>query len=372
MRNRGSLTKALLTGLAIALIPITAVSAQKVTPGSTCKVLNQKVVNLNKTYSCIKSGNKLVWNKGVSKSTSTLPTDIPISIDNLDLKGVPQKAYDNVIKVLKSRPRADYEPTKFIGPNVKQARVDQELSGLERAIDLWAPYFQPDKFQVVYVVKGDEEWIEKKSTELGLSSMLRPGETWSDNMKTYTPCNSAAAGVANQIPTFVQCLAAPYSGGYKQTGPHEYTHLFQQSYGGSKMYRIPWYTEGSASYFGWTLGFYISNLNFIERENWLRSLYFNMDNEAKSDFKSKDMQRFKTRMKMLIPSANQSIANASYWAGGLATEALVALQGFDKFVEFTKNIQTNSDMSSLLKKTYGFNEEYFYEKLAPYIWAQIP
>jgi hypothetical protein len=362
----------ILIALAFLGSSISAPSFAAVKAGGACKKAGATSVALSKTYTCIKSGNKLVWNKGVSKSTSTVPTNIPISIDNLDLKGVPQKAYDNVVKVLKSRPRANYEPTKFIGPNVKQARVDQELSGLERAIDLWAPYFQPDKFQVVYVVRGDEEWIEKKSTELGLSSMLRPGDTWSNVMKTYTPCNSAAAGVANQIPTFVQCLAAPYSGGYKQVGPHEYTHLFQQSYGGSNMYRIPWYTEGSASYFGWTLGFYTYNLNFNERENWLKSLYFNLDNEAKSDFKSKDMQRFKNRMKMLIPSANQSIANASYWAGGLATEALVALQGFDKFVEFTKNFQTNSDMSSLLKQTYGFNEDYFYEKLAPYVWAQIP
>jgi hypothetical protein len=363
---------ALLIALAFLGTSLSVPAFAAVKAGGACKKAGATSVALSKTYTCIKSGNKLVWNKGVSKSTSTVPTNIPISIDNLDLKGVPQKAYDNVVKVLKSRPRANYEPTKFIGPNVKQARVDQELSGLERAIDLWAPYFQPDKFQVVYVVRGDEEWIEKKSTELGLSSMLRPGDTWSNVMKTYTPCNSAAAGVANQIPTFVQCLAAPYSGGYKQVGPHEYTHLFQQSYGGSNMYRIPWYTEGSASYFGWTLGFYTYNLNFNERENWLKSLYFNLDNEAKSDFKSKDMQRFKNRMKMLIPSANQSIANASYWAGGLATEALVALQGFDKFVEFTKNFQTNSDMSSLLKQTYGFNEDYFYEKLAPYVWAQIP
>jgi len=106
--------------------------------GGACKKAGATSVALSKTYTCIKSGNKLVWNKGVSKSTSTVPTNIPISIDNLDLKGVPQKAYDNVVKVLKSRPRANYEPTKFIGPNVKQARVDQELSGLERAIDLWA------------------------------------------------------------------------------------------------------------------------------------------------------------------------------------------------------------------------------------------
>ena len=46
MQIRGSLTKGLLIALAVALIPVAAVSAQKVTPGSTCKVLKQKVVGL--------------------------------------------------------------------------------------------------------------------------------------------------------------------------------------------------------------------------------------------------------------------------------------------------------------------------------------
>jgi hypothetical protein len=42
--------------IVFSLIPLTAVSAQKVTPGSTCKVLNQKVVYQSKTFTCIKSG----------------------------------------------------------------------------------------------------------------------------------------------------------------------------------------------------------------------------------------------------------------------------------------------------------------------------
>ena len=373
MRIQASLLKGLLIALAVALIPVTAVSAQKIAPGSSCKVLKQKVNYLNKTYTCKKSGKKLAWNKGVVvvKPTPT-PTPTPISIDNLDLKGVPLRAFENVRNEVKLRPKSKFSPTQIVSPLVPKERIEQELYGLNGAIDLWAPYFQPDKFQVVYAVGGDEDWLEAKSGELGLSSMLPPGQTWSMRMKLYTPCAFAMAGSGNNVPTFVQCLGRPYSDGNKQTGPHEYTHLFQQYYGGTNMYRIPWYTEGSASYFGWTLGFYTYNPDFSERENWLKSLYFNMDNEAKSDFKSKDMQRFKNRMKMLIPSANQPTGNASYWAGGLATEALVALQGFDKFVEFTRNIQANSDMSLILKQTYGFDEDYFYEKLAPYVWAQVP
>jgi len=78
-------------------------------------------------------------------------------------------------------------------------------------------------------------------------------------------------------------------------------------------------------------------------------------------------------MKLTTPrEGGQEKANVSYWVGGLATEVLVALYGFDKFVEFTKNLQVNKDMSSLLNQTYGFSEDYFYEKLAPYVWAQIP
>jgi hypothetical protein len=70
MRFKGRLTKGLLVALALTLIPITAFSAQKITSGLTCKVLNQKVVYQNKTYTCVKSGKKLIWNKGQVKVIS--------------------------------------------------------------------------------------------------------------------------------------------------------------------------------------------------------------------------------------------------------------------------------------------------------------
>jgi len=76
MQIRGSLTKGLLIGLALTLIPVSAISAQRITPGSTCKVLNQKVIYQNKNYTCIKSGKKLVWNKGVAIEKPT-PTPTP-------------------------------------------------------------------------------------------------------------------------------------------------------------------------------------------------------------------------------------------------------------------------------------------------------
>jgi hypothetical protein len=79
MAIKHKLLKALLIVLILALIPVSAISAQKITPGATCKSVNQKSVYMNKTYTCIKSGKKLVWNKGVVVKKAT-PTPTPTAI----------------------------------------------------------------------------------------------------------------------------------------------------------------------------------------------------------------------------------------------------------------------------------------------------
>ena len=52
-------------------------AATKVTPGSTCKVINQKSTYQGKIFTCIKSGKKLIWNKGVIIK----PSPSPVSSD---------------------------------------------------------------------------------------------------------------------------------------------------------------------------------------------------------------------------------------------------------------------------------------------------
>ena len=73
MRIKGSLARGVLLAMGIALIPVTAEAAQNATPSTACKVLNQKVVSQDKTFTCIKSGKKLMWNRGV---TVVKPTQV--------------------------------------------------------------------------------------------------------------------------------------------------------------------------------------------------------------------------------------------------------------------------------------------------------
>ena len=78
MRIKGSLAKGLYLALTLSLIPVSAISAQSVTSGSKCTVYKQKVRFQNTTYTCIKSGKKLVWNRGTVVAMPT-PTPTPTS-----------------------------------------------------------------------------------------------------------------------------------------------------------------------------------------------------------------------------------------------------------------------------------------------------
>jgi cytochrome b involved in lipid metabolism len=59
----------LISTLFLALLTSNSFAATKVTPGASCKVLNQKVTFQKKIFTCIKSGKKLIWNKGVQIKT---------------------------------------------------------------------------------------------------------------------------------------------------------------------------------------------------------------------------------------------------------------------------------------------------------------
>jgi M6 family metalloprotease-like protein len=73
VRIRGSLTKGLLIALALTLIPVSAISSQKITPGFICKVYKQKVTYQNKVFTCVKSGKKLAWKISPQKTSTNEP-----------------------------------------------------------------------------------------------------------------------------------------------------------------------------------------------------------------------------------------------------------------------------------------------------------
>jgi len=174
MSIKASLFKSLLLALAVALIPVVAVSAQKITPGSSCKVHKQKVTYQNKVYTCTKSGKKLIWDKGVvvKKPTPTSsPTPTPTSSPT-PTPGIKQK-----------RSLVVYSPPSLPSENIslckiKNASADGPKSGFPASTPLykgtgvvkWA--LVPLDFSDL---PGEANFVERVQKEMEFAS------DWADN-----------------------------------------------------------------------------------------------------------------------------------------------------------------------------------------------
>ena len=167
MRFKGRFTKGLLVALIITLIPITAFSAQKITPGSNCKVYKQKVTNQNKVYTCIKSGKKLVWNKGVAvvKPTPTpIPTPTPTPTPkNLFVDGLYEENYDGYFENLTNL--FLNEPKSSLSTNL--INFQKGFDGKNEFSKQWRGYFIPNESgKWTFTVTSDDAsylWLGKNA-----------------------------------------------------------------------------------------------------------------------------------------------------------------------------------------------------------------
>jgi M6 family metalloprotease-like protein len=170
MRLRGSLSKGLLIALALTLIPDAAESAQKITPGSTCKVLKQKVVYLKKTYTCTKSGNKLVWNKGVAVKRST-PTPKPTPTPT----PTPTPKIESITDSPPSQPSSDVSFCKINEISSNRPRFENSLpTGFPRSTFPFATKTGTVKWALVPIdfsdIKGEPNFRSRVDDQMSLLS----------------------------------------------------------------------------------------------------------------------------------------------------------------------------------------------------------
>jgi hypothetical protein len=67
----------ILLAIASLLIPQQAQSAAQAKAGAKCTKVNSTQTVGAKKFTCVKSGSRMVWNKGVTVAKSTTPTPIP-------------------------------------------------------------------------------------------------------------------------------------------------------------------------------------------------------------------------------------------------------------------------------------------------------
>lgn len=182
MQIRRSFAKGLLIGLVIALIPVTAISAQKVTAGSKCTIYKQKVKYQSKTFTCVKSGKKLIWQSAPDDSKQQVnatptptpttaptptPTPTPTSISNLyeNREGISYSIWSKMSAKISTR-EVQLPPIEiYRGPNTP-IYVQDPLVYFKQVVQLFPGINLPKKFVVFYWTNQDRSAVAAKALSI--------------------------------------------------------------------------------------------------------------------------------------------------------------------------------------------------------------
>ena len=119
MKNRSViLSSVLIAFLSLPLVPVNAA----VKAGSVCKKAGITSIAASKTYTCIKSGKKLVWSKGVAKSAKPIAA-APTSFSNLyeNRDGIAYAAWKSTAESIAAGKSNVSSLKIYIGPNTTRS-----------------------------------------------------------------------------------------------------------------------------------------------------------------------------------------------------------------------------------------------------------
>lgn len=352
-------------------------------PGAACPKAGVTSVVAGTKFTCVKSGKKLVWNKGVKYVSKPTPKPTPtapiITLDALNKDWTLKVALANVQNKLKSLPETTISPEMIYSPNTADAEKKIETELLVSSMKLFQEYFAPTKYQVVMFTNLDGAWADNALVQYGGSFPFKVSEEiakWSSNNNL---CNFAfATRTSSGTPIYYECTDTRRVRNWTnyQNPPHEYFHLVQQNLA---PVQIPaWLHEGSAAFFGEAIGY----AGLKDPVSAKRDMNINTSHDFDPDNKGFDPNRFKTWTRTADvaevtriykrldqgPVSNQFGSQHAYYSlGSIATEVLVAVYGVDGFMKIWPALATGQSFESAFQATFGVTPEAFYAKLTPYL-----
>jgi hypothetical protein len=383
----------LVASLAIALIQPSATAAVK--PGSKCGKQGQTSTSGGVKYTCIKSGNKLVWNKGVAVKkpapvvtpspsatptpsatpiptptpTQSIPTE-PKSFTDIETnyEGVAYWAWKKSKDKIESSKRTFNVFENIIGPNSGILNRNP-LTAFDATSRLFAGYAQPSKFYSVSFSFDDLNWAQTKFEELFADPELlreiqapnRGGPYQAagicpsaDRCHSSSP-NTNRKGVAIILVGYTPTRSNNVGETNGDLQSHEYTHVVQQQqFVGSpreinglvsaKQYVPWWLVEGGADFGGIASTYYGSFTEYSAIR--LRDV---------NAVPRKDAAWFAN---FIDPVSNQEWiplgpTGEIYTVGFMITEMFTALKGPDAQMEIVKQIAQGKSMDEAFENIFG-------------------
>lgn len=337
--------------------------------GAACSKAGRTSIASGKTFTCVKNGKKLTWNKGVavakpassSPASAVSPTPqveplpaVPTSFANLvtNYKGISVAVWQDVRNRMKgSSPITQFEV--LAGPKTTQPKDKPSVEILlSNASSLFSAFSQPKVTKVFYFNRDDVSWAQEQHGKL-TNPKFRAQEL-SDNCPSNSNCGafgSTSAGVgAMFMGVHLQGLdPLEVFGG---TEIHEFTHVVQYNLYSEPVFNNPnkylpgWFIEGQASAIqqaGGTSDYadYLSS-----RKKWF-------SHSPKSVVKNYSAEEILVFFDLQGPGKfDQATWSHVYDIGSFATEALIAIGGLDSTFELIKQVSSGKSFEDAFLATY--------------------
>ena len=413
MRRRGHIA----IGVVLLLTLTTPLNAAAPKAGAKCTKKNATVKSSGKLFTCIQSGKKLIWNKGVAipkptptpspspskptaigdpigavGSTSTptpTPTAIPVVINE-----VAKQAFEIIqsAKQQNSNLILTYEVQNFIPKDV----ADAVRQNTENAVRLYSAFLDSSRQVIIHVYTEKDlpsmserdmfknrddlnffaDWWSKDPATVN-SAFGYPGSYLKEGCSAGSQAKCAGkaghAGVAypsratsKSLDTFNLSVV-----------PHEFFHVIQDFYRykgepayfvteESKDFSMPsLFREGGATFMQMTASHDDINQSeavFKFAKDWMMKEH------------SRDLAAVVTTedlVALLVKLENGDRSPRSYALGAAFHEWLLVNHGLDKFIALTKSHVIGKSFKDLFAGNYGMSLVDAYGKAAPHILARI-
>ncbi len=356
-----SMKRLAILGLSLILISnMQLPSNAAVKSGYSCVKLGQTSISSGKKFICIKSGKKLIWDKGIL--ISKVPV-VPTTFANLEerYEGIPYAVWGNIQANLDLYKSTELKISLLFGPKTPKRYPDEwTINAVTLGSRVMGAQKQPNEIKFIQYNKEDVSWARNQVNQyespfnLGVNFADQASEKCSgidcDGAVTNitTGIGLALVGVSNPVNRF---NIQKFNG---QNDLHEYTHAVQGMIFKDKS-RIPpamnmpcWFAEGQPQAISIpTLA--KNGEDYVKiRKGWVT------DNRwVLKDFEPETIKIFlKENMQAPCPSSSSSML---FSLGYIVMDALVAIGGTDKTFDVLKARADGLSFEDSFKKVYGVN-----------------
>lgn len=357
------------TFVLLASIPVLPAQAA-VKAGAACSKAGVKSVASGKTFTCVKSGKKLVWSKGVAvtkpstaanpgATSSATPTPTP----------TPEIVYATLWEKYKwSKPAssasvaaAATEKFKAYAATQRSASTTVKIvaqDGVDPTLLKWVTEGSTFASKVfaypqlsgpfVAVIAKDKEFAEKAYNENGYAKDAKALANYFDK----APAHGGPPNTYNNTMILSKGSLVSDKVGMMQMPGHETFHFIQKSIAGKSAtpdglgIAPQWFWEGPSVFIGLQTANHLSLLDYTTEGR-----AFSVKRATGADVRS---------LKLSEVTKNNGSADP-YGIGAIATEFLVANAGMEKFMGVYNNLGKNMKFPDAFKSATGVELADFYE-----------